>query len=274
MNKPSTQYSDLLEPVKAIAHQAGDAIMEIYDGLYCVEQKPDNSPVTEADYAAHNVIAAGLAQLTPDWPVLSEEGDAVDFAVRRQWRRYWLVDPLDGTREFIKCNGEFTVNIALIEKGRPVIGVVLAPAVNRLFAGCGKGLAFELPADDEKKALDRTAWRPIATSPAEPGSLRAVASRSHRDPETDAFLAKVKATSIVGAGSSLKFCLIACGDADVYPRFGRTMEWDTAAGQAVLEAAGGAVLTLEGEPLLYGKSEGGYANPPFVAWARRDMAIS
>jgi 3'(2'), 5'-bisphosphate nucleotidase len=268
----STDDCDTAAALAVTALRAGRAIMEIYQAGFSVEIKTDRSPVTEADRRAEALILADLAGFAPAVPVISEEAGA-PAAGKPVPERFFLVDPLDGTREFINRNGEFTVNIALIEAGRPALGVVLAPAVNRLFVGCGQGHAFELPAGSEKEALDRASWRPIATRPAKPGSLRALASRSHRDAQTDAFLARIAAKSTVSAGSSLKFCLIACGDADVYPRLGRTMEWDTAAGQAVLEAAGGAVLTLEGEPLGYGKSRSGYANPPFVAWARREIAI-
>jgi len=269
----STANCDTAAALAVTALRAGRAIIEVYEAGFSVEIKPDRSPVTEADRRAEGLILADLAGLAPAVPVISEEAGVPAAAVPAP-ERFFLVDPLDGTREFISRNGEFTVNIALIEAGRPVVGVVLAPAVNRLFVGCGRGLAFELPAGDEQEAADRAAWRPIATNPAKPGGLRAVASRSHRNAETDAFLARVAAKSIVSAGSSLKFCLIACGEADVYPRLGRTMEWDTAAGHAVLEAAGGAVLTLKGQPLGYGKAESGYANPPFVAWGRRESAIS
>ena len=264
---------DTAAALTVIALKAGRAIMEIYEAGFSVELKDDRSPVTEADRRAEALILAALAELAPDIAVVSEEAGP-PAATEPAPERFFLVDPLDGTREFIDRNGEFTVNIALIEQGRPVLGVVLAPAAERLFAGCAEEGAFELPAESETRALDRDAWRRIATRPAKAGSLRAVTSRSHRDAQTDAYLAKVGATSTVSAGSSLKFCLIACGEADVYPRFGRTMEWDTAAGHAVLDAAGGAVLTPDGRPLRYGKAESGYANPPFVAWARREMAVS
>ena len=263
---------DTAAALAAIALKAGRAILEIYEAGFSVEIKPDRSPVTEADRRAEALILTDLSRHAPAVPAISEEAGA-PAAAEPPPQRFFLVDPLDGTREFIRRNGEFTVNIALIESGRPVIGVVLAPAVGRLFVGCGSGQAFELPAGGGRDALDRTHWRAIATRAPKRGGLRAVASRSHRDAETDTFLAKVAARSIVGAGSSLKFCLLACGEADVYPRFGRTMEWDTAAGQAVLEAAGGTVLTLQGEPLGYGKSASGYVNPPFVAWARPESAV-
>ena len=264
---------DTAAALAATALKAGRAIMEIYEAGFSVETKPDRSPVTEADRRSEALILADLERLAPAVPAISEEAGAPAAAAPAP-PRFFLVDPLDGTREFIGRNGEFTVNIALIEDGRPVIGVVLAPAVRRLFVGCGRGQAFELPMGDEMAVLNRASWRPIAARAPRPGRLRAVASRSHREAETDAFLAKIAAQSIVSAGSSLKFCLLACGEADVYPRFGSTMEWDTAAGQAVLEAAGGLVLTVQGEPLGYGKSASGYANPPFIAWARPEIVIS
>lgn len=263
---------DTAAALAATTLKAGRVILEVYGSGFSVETKPDRSPVTEADRRSEVMILADLARLAADVPAISEEA-GVPAATVPAPRRFFLVDPLDGTREFIGRNGEFTVNIALIEDGRPVVGVVLAPAVKRLFVGCDQGGAFELPIGGEAQVPDRSLWRAIATRKPKSGSLRAVASRSHREAETDAFLAKIAAQSILTAGSSLKFCLLACGEADVYPRFGRTMEWDTAAGQAVLEAAGGAVLTLRGEPLTYGKSGDGYANPPFVAWARPEMAV-
>jgi 3'(2'), 5'-bisphosphate nucleotidase len=263
---------DTAAALAVTALKAGRAILRIYETGFSVTTKADRSPVTEADQRSEALILTDLQRLAPEIPVISEEAGA-PAATAPVPQRFFLVDPLDGTREFISRNGEFTVNIALIEGGRPVLGVVLAPAAGRLFISCGKGRAFELPAESEEAARDRSSWRAVATATPQPGKLRAVASRSHREAETDAFLDRIAAQLVVCAGSSLKFCLLACGEADVYPRFGRTMEWDTAAGQAVLEAAGGTVLTLNGEPLGYGKSANGYANPPFIAWARPEIAV-
>jgi 3'(2'), 5'-bisphosphate nucleotidase len=257
VNEPPSQYSDLLEPVKAIAHQAGDAIMEIYDGLYCVEQKPDNSPVTEADYAAHNVIAAGLAQLTPEWPVLSEEGEAVDYDVRRQWQRYWLVDPLDGTREFIKCNGEFTVNIALIEDHRSVLGVIQVPVSRECyFAAAGHGAWYQ---EDGKppRAIRVKQWGG--------GSITIAGSRSHRSPIFRSFMKAFDDCHVLSLGSSLKSCYVAQGRADIYARFGPTSEWDTAAAQCIVEEAGGQLTDMNLQPLRYNTRDS-LINPPFFTF--------
>ena len=268
----STFDRDLAPALAAMARKAGRVILDVYETDFTVTIKANQTPVTEADARAEEVILADLHRIAPSIPVISEEaGGPVPPGPAPE--RFFLVDPLDGTREFIERNGEFTVNIALIEAGRPVAGVVLAPAIKRMFLACGEGHAFELPARAETSDVPgRDAWRAIATRASRPDALRAVASRSHRNAQTDAFLARIGAHSIVIAGSSLKFCLLACGEADVYPRHGRTMEWDTAAGQAVLEAAGGVVLTLGGEALRYGKGEEGYVNPPFIAWRHRDIA--
>jgi len=225
-----------------------------WHGGACATPKADGSPLTEADLAAHGAILAGLAAACPEFPVISEE-DA-GCAEAPPGGAFILVDPLDGTREFLSGNGEFTVNIALIEAGAPVAGVVLAPALGRLWWGAvGEGAGL--------RATDGTA-RPIAARRAPAEGLVAVASRSHRDAETEAFLAGQHVAGLRSVGSSLKFCLVAEGEADLYPRFGPTMEWDTAAGQAVLAAAGGRVVTPAGAPFRYGKP--GLRNGPFVAW--------
>jgi len=224
-----------------------------------VRAKDDQSPVTLADEVAHGILVDGLRRLDPDTPVVSEEAAAADFEARRGWRRFWLVDPLDGTKEFIAKNGEFTVNIALIENGRPVLGVVYLPAFDACYAGAN-GIAERLVGDDHP---ERIVARPAPTD----GLVMAI-SRSHADGEIAR--AKQRGLNVAGtivAGSSLKFCRLAEGAADLYPRFGTTMEWDTAAGQAVLEAAGGAVETVEGAPLRYGKA--GFQNPHFIAYGRR-----
>ena len=234
---------------------AGAAILEVYAEDFPVEMKADDSPLTQADLASHRIIVAGLHALAPDIPVLSEEGADIPWSVRRTWNRHWLVDPLDGTREFVKKNGEFTVNIALIENGRPVLGVVYAPVFDYLLhAEAGAGAFLRLPGGD----VGAFSRRP-ATAP-----LRVAASRSHLDPRTAAALGRMGETERHGLGSSLKFCRIAEGRMDVYPRFGPTSEWDTAAGQCVLEAAGGAVLRLDGTPLVYNRKEN-ILNPDFIA---------
>lgn len=234
----------LLPEIGGIARAAGAAILEIYAGSFAVMEKEDRSPLTAADLAAHRIILDGLAELTPDWPVLSEES-ATEIAVseRRAWSRYWLVDPLDGTREFVKRNGEFTVNIALIEGDAPVLGVVLAPVAGELFAACrGAGAYVERRAHAIPEALATRA----AASP-----LRVAGSRSHGSEATAAALAPLGPLHTMPLGSSLKFCVIARGEADLYLRLGPTCEWDTAAAQCVLEEAGGAVLDLDGQPLRY-----------------------
>ena len=233
---------DLQEAVIAIAREAAAAILAVYENAFEVEQKSDASPLTAADLAAHHCIVEGLERLTPDWPVLSEEAADIPWETRRHWQRYWLVDPLDGTREFVKRNGEFTVNIALIEAGVSVFGVVLAPVGGALWHGVLGGPAYRR--DGETDVLLRT--RAPAT-----GTLRVAASRSHRDARTEALLARIGDAETVGLGSSLKFCRIADGTLDVYPRFGPTSEWDTAAAQCVLEAAGGVVIAPDGRAFRY-----------------------
>lgn len=246
----------LREEVIALAQDAAAAILGIYDSDFAVEHKEDNSPVTAADLAAHRCIVEGLARITPDIPVLSEESaHEVGAAERRRWRRLWLVDPLDGTREFVKRNGEFTVNIALIEDGVAVFGVVQAPVTGVLWHG-GAGLGGFRRENDLETPL-RT--RVPARAP-----LRVAASRSHRDPRTRAFIERMGEVEPLGLGSSLKFCRIAEGLLDVYPRFGPTSEWDTAAGQCVLESAGGAVLDPRGRPFRYNQRDT-LLNGDFVA---------
>jgi 3'(2'), 5'-bisphosphate nucleotidase len=246
----------LLAAVAGIAQQAAAVILEVYATDFAVRGKGDASPVTAADERAEAVIVDALRTLAPDVPIVAEEamaGGAVPLV--GDW--FWLVDPLDGTKEFISRNGEFTVNIALVHSGVPVLGVVQAPALGRLYAGVvGQGAWLE-------DAAGRRAIRCRAV-PAE--GLTVVASRSHGDAAAlDAFLAGRKVAALANAGSSLKLCLVAAGEADLYPRLGRTMEWDIAAGHAVLSAAGGTVTTLSGVALRYGKP--GFDNPHFVARA-------
>ncbi len=238
---------NLREGVIALAREAAAAILEVYEGAFDVERKADASPLTAADLAAHRCIVAGLARLAPDIPVLSEEAaDETPAAARRAWRRLWLVDPLDGTREFVKRNGEFTVNIALIDEGVSVFGVIQAPVTGQLWhAQLGRG-AFR---------RDGGADTPIGVrAPAAP-PLRVAASRSHRDLRTEALMARIGEVETIALGSSLKFCRLAEGGMDVYPRFGPTSEWDTAAGQCILEAAGGRVIDPKGRPLRYNQRD-------------------
>jgi 3'(2'), 5'-bisphosphate nucleotidase len=245
--------------VMALARDAGAAIMEVYAGAFDVAHKSDRSPLTAADLASHRIIEQGLRALTPELPVLSEESAHVPYAERRHWQRYWLVDPLDGTREFVKRNGEFTVNIALIDQGRPVLGVVYAPARDYL-SHAERGAGAWLEHDGGRQAL-RAQER--ANTP-----LRVAGSRSHPDPRTEAFLSRVGAHELVALGSSLKFCVLAEGAADVYLRYGHTSEWDTAAGQCVVEEAGGLVTDLQFNPLTYNRGES-LLNPDFLVYADR-----
>jgi 3'(2'), 5'-bisphosphate nucleotidase len=248
---------------------AASAIMQAYEAGCRVRTKADASPVSEADERAEAIILAGLPHCAPGIPVLAEE--AASRGVKPDVDgRFILVDPLDGTREFLSRNGEFTVNIALVDCGRPVAGAVYAPVLNRLWLAADTASVLDV-APGQRLAEGREA-RAIRCRPA-PAALVAVASRSHCDAETEAFLARLPVGERRSAGSSLKFCLVAEGLADVYPRFGPTMEWDTAAGDAVLRAAGGNVLSLSGEPMRYGKVESGFRNGGFVAWGDAGLAI-
>lgn len=254
----TTDRKALLDGISDIARQAGAAIMAIYATDFDARTKDDNSPVTDADETAEALIVPALRRLAPDIPVVAEEAAAAGDVPNVGDGPFWLVDPLDGTKEFLNRNGEFTVNIALIEGGRPVLGVVLAPALGTLYSGLvGTG-----------------AWRAVGEGAAEPIAVRAppadgltvIASRRHGDPaEIQQFLQGRPIAEMANAGSSLKFCKVAAGEADLYPRFGRTMEWDTGAGQAVLEAAGGLVTETDGTPFAYAKNAI-FENPHFVAW--------
>jgi 3'(2'), 5'-bisphosphate nucleotidase len=249
------RLASLLAELTPLIHEAGALVMRVYATDFQVEIKGDESPVTLADQCAEKVIFDGLRRLTPDIPVVGEEaasaGDIPDVS-----NRFWLVDPIDGTKEFVNRNGEFTVNIALVDHGVPVLGLVLAPALGTLYAGAaGEGAWVEVRR--ERRAIS------ARTVPAD--GLTVVGSRHHgNDAAVDAFLAGRPVAAHRMVGSSLKLCLLAEGLADVYPRFGRTMEWDTAAGDAILRAAGGAVRTIAGELLAYGKP--GFENPDFAAW--------
>jgi 3'(2'), 5'-bisphosphate nucleotidase len=243
----------LLDPIIRAAQLAGEAIMDVYRTDFGVRGKADASPVTEADVRAETLILVALRKLTPQIPIIAEESVSAGH-VPTIGARFWLVDPLDGTKEFISRNGEFTVNIALVEEGTPTLGVVLAPALGRLYAGCGSEAFID----------DASGRRAIHCRAVPAEGLTVVASRSHGDAAAlDAFLDGRKVASLANAGSSLKLCLVAAGEADLYPRLGRTMEWDIAAGHAVLLAAGGSVTDLQHAPLRYGKP--GFDNPHFVA---------
>ncbi len=247
--------STLIEKITALAGKAGAAILEVYSGTdFGTTYKEGGSPLTRADMAANAVIVEGLKQITPDMPILSEESKTVPFEERSSWARFWMVDPLDGTKEFIKRNDEFTVNIALIDHGTPILGVVLAPALGVTYFG-GQGLgAFK---------VDSGSPEPISPAGYESGPVSIVASRSHGGEALERFVSRIGGARFVHMGSSLKLCLVADGTAHLYPRFGPTMEWDTAAAQAVVEAAGGLVTDLAGRPLEYNKED--LLNPHFMA---------
>jgi len=257
MTLAALDLSRLLADLTPLIRDAGKVIMDIYATDFDVTKKGDDSPVTAADQAAEAVILAGLKRIAPDIPVVAEEEVAAG-RIPDVGARFWLVDPLDGTKEFISRNGEFTVNIALVENGRPILGLVYAPAIERLFSGA-EGVGA--------RVADAQGERAIATRAVPAEGLTVVASRSHGDETAlDAFLAGRQVASRTNAGSSLKLCLVAEGVADVYPRLGRTMEWDIAAGDAVLRAAGGIVNTVAGPVLAYGKP--GFDNPHFAAWGK------
>jgi 3'(2'), 5'-bisphosphate nucleotidase len=254
------------------ACRAGAAIMAHYRGATAVEIKGDMSPVTRADHDSEAIILEALARLAPDIRVVSEESCGTNIGLLPD--RFFLVDPLDGTKEFIKKRSDFTVNIALIEHGLPRFGLVYAPAraLLALTPAEGEAVEAELPPDAAGTDLGRLEQKKLHVRPASQDGLTALVSASHLDPDTEAFLAKLKIAERSGVGSSVKFLAIAKGEADVYPRFAPTMEWDTAAGQAVLEAAGGAVVDADGAPLRYGKTERHLRNPSFIAWGRREAA--
>lgn len=250
--------------VGRIAGEAGDRILEVYRRPFEVQTKADSSPLTEADLAAHRHITARLKSLTPNVPVLSEEAaDAFPYESRRDWGRFWLVDPLDGTKEFVKRNGEFTVNIALVDGGSVVLGVVHAPVLGLTYAAAAGAGAWRSSRGGEPEAIRVRALTSTADGP-----MHVVASRSHAGPETQRFLdalGRDRRLEVVSKGSALKICLVADGDAQLYPRLGPTMEWDTAAAQCVAEQAGGHLVDLSGAPLRYNKPS--LLNPYFLVSA-------
>nr|WP_286193849.1 3'(2'),5'-bisphosphate nucleotidase CysQ [Tropicibacter sp. R16_0] len=255
-------YDDLIPVIRRLALEAGDKIMEIYNSDdFDVKVKSDDSPVTEADEAADALISAGLRAAFPDVLLVTEE-QATSHSTKGD--TFLIVDPLDGTKEFIHRRGDFTVNIALVENGTPTRGVVYAPAKGRMFFTLADGQSVEETGSLDKEAMGTV--QPISVSKADNSALLVVASKSHRDQATDDYINKYNVKDSKSAGSSLKFCLVATGEADIYPRVGRTMEWDTAAGHAVLAGAGGRVVRFDDHtPLQYGKD--GYANPFFIAYA-------
>lgn len=250
----SIDLAALLNPVKEIAAEAGARILEIYETAFEVEAKGDNSPLTAADLQAHETITEGLRRLTPQIPILSEESAAVPYEQRSRWERFWLVDPLDGTKEFINRNGEFTVNIALIENREPVLGVVQVPVKGLFYFAARRHGAFRQAAGESASQ--------IHVSPLGGGPVRVVGSRSHGGESLQTFVSRLGEHDLVTIGSSLKFCLVAEGEADIYPRLGLTSEWDTAAAQCLVEEAGGRVISIAGERLIYNKES--LLNPHFL----------
>ncbi|AJR06777.1 3'(2'),5'-bisphosphate nucleotidase [Photobacterium gaetbulicola] len=239
-----------LESLYQIALEAGEAIMALYHSHVEVSEKDDRSPVTAADLAANAIILDKLAELTPDIPIVSEESAHIPWSERRNWQRFWLVDPLDGTKEYLRKNGEFTVNIALIEQGSPVMAVVHAPALGKTWLGDGHQ-AWLVSKNKREEIKAKSADKPVV-----------VGSRSHPSPMMEEFLSKLPVYQLVAVGSSLKFCLVAEGGAQYYPRLGPTMMWDTAAGQCIAESAGAKVKALDGMPLRYDREE--LLNPHFI----------
>jgi 3'(2'), 5'-bisphosphate nucleotidase len=256
----SSDSSRYLDALRAIASAAGRRILAVYQRDFEVAYKDDDSPLTEADRLAHAVIVERLRALTPGLPILSEESSETDYAARAGWQRFWLVDPLDGTKEFIKRNGEFTVNIALIENGRPVLGVVHVPVRGETYSACAGVGAFLQKGVAAPEPIHARRYR--GTRPT------VVASRSHAGKETEEFLKSIGEHDVTSLGSSLKFCLVAAGQADVYPRLGPTMEWDTAAAQCLVEQAGGRVTDVHGHALRYNKPD--LHNPWFIVSGASD----
>ncbi len=253
---------ELLPEVCELAQLAGKKILDIYSTDFEVKYKDDESPLTTADNESHNIIVSGLVRLTPDIPIISEESCSIPFSVRSLWKTYWLIDPLDGTKEFINKNDEFTVNIALIEDGSPVLGVVDVPVYNTTYIA-GKGIGC-------RKIDGEVNSRVNVRKCDKDGEVLVVGSRSHPTEETKSFLEKLKSYKETLVGSSLKFCQIAEGKADLYPRMGLTSEWDTAAAQCVVEQAGGKVVTLDMKPLKYNTKES-FINPFFLVFGDKTV---
>jgi len=265
MTLKTENLTALIAPVIDIARAAGEKIMAVYGTDFSVSRKDDHSPLTEADMAAHNTILEGLNKLTPGWPVLSEEAAGISFAQRSAWQRYWLVDPLDGTREFVKRNGDFTVNIALIEQQRAVLGVVYIPVSGVCYYAAARHGAY--------KQNPHESAAPIHVRPCHEEMCTVVGSRSHRGASLDGFLANLGNYEILSVGSSLKMCLVAEGKADIYPRLGPTSEWDTAAAQCIVEEAGGHITDTQMQPLRY-NTKSSLLNPQFFAFGdtRKDWS--
>lgn len=258
----SEELSILLPEVIEIAKRAGENILHIYNREFEVIEKEDCTPLTEADMVAHNCILTGLKSLTPDIPILSEEAAEIPFAERQTWHRYWLVDPLDGTREFIKRNGEFTVNIALIDNHDAILGVIYAPVPGvSYFAARGFDAFKQIDGEDSVK---------ISSNKWQGGKLIVAGSRSHRGKSLDSMLEKIGDYEIISMGSSLKSCLVAEGAVHIYPRFGPTSEWDTAAAQCIVEEAGGRLTEMSFKPLKYNTKDS-LLNPSFLVAGDQDI---
>lgn len=266
MNNSASTLASLIPELLNIAKQAGADIMSVYASSdFGATSKADESPLTLADLASHRTILSGLSKLTPEIPVLSEEASDIPYSQRSQWASFWLVDPLDGTKEFIKRNGEFTVNIALIENGIPILGVVYAPVLDVCYFGSIHTGAFVTRAGDKSEQSARVRLHSSGEA------IKVVASRSHSDAHTQALLDKLGEHQCVSMGSSLKLCLVAEGKAHFYPRLGPTMEWDTAAAHAVVNAAGGTVQDKNGQELSYNKQD--LHNPGFFVFAKADIRL-
>ena len=249
--------SDLIEQLIEISKEAGKAILEVYNTDFDYQLKEDLSPLTKADTLSNNIICERLKALTPNIPILSEENSDIPFNIRSVWKQYWLVDPLDGTKEFIKKNDEFTVNIALIENNNPMIGLIHNPVLNTTYWGSELGTFLSKKNNNPQK---------IAVQKSQLVKSRIICSRSHKNEELEVYLRSIGKHQIIHAGSSLKFCSIASGESDIYPRFNPTSEWDTAAGQCIVESAGGTVETLDGERMQYNKKQS-LINPGFICYS-------
>jgi 3'(2'), 5'-bisphosphate nucleotidase len=261
MNK-KIEYRDLIEKVISISKEAGKAIMEIYHSDFNYQLKEDLSPLTKADQISHQIITRKLKLITPNIPILSEEGSNIPFKDRKKWKQYWLIDPLDGTKEFIKKNGEFTVNIALIEGNISTLGVINVPATNETFWGSYNNGSFFSKNDNTSQKIE---VREKSLK-----KLKILASRSHANPLIENYLEEIKDYEIINIGSSLKFCLIASGKADIYIRLGPTSEWDIAAGEAIIKYAGGQIFYTNGKTLTYNKRD--LLNPNFIVTNNRTNA--
>lgn len=260
-----TELNKLCTACVKIAHEAGLTILEIYQSDFSVESKNDNTPLTTADLAAHDFITKSLSQLTPDIPVLSEEDTSIPFSIRKQWQTYWLVDPLDGTREFIKHNDEFSVNIALIHQHKSILGVINIPVQEITYYAYQDAGAY-------KKVTDKEAEK-IQCRTADPDNLLIAGSRSHRSDRLKEFLTRLGNPHVIPMGSSIKSCMVAEGTVDLYPRLGRTSEWDTAAAHCIVNEAGGQITKTDMSPLLYNTKES-LLNPEFFVFGKTDIKWS